>query len=129
MSARSNFKFTAGRSAFRISTRAGDLSLLQNIQTGIGAYAASCTMGTGVFARGQGSRDVKLITLLHLLQRLKMSGSIPFLPLYSFLACTWTTFPLPLHYGHTEHDYDTQAVRLRQSLYPQYRQNKFCFAI
>jgi len=87
-------------------------------------------MGTGVFARGQGSRDVKLITLLHLLQRLKMSGSIPFLPLYSFLACTGTTFPLPLHYGHTEHnDYDTQAVRLRQSLYPQYRQNKFCFAI
>ena len=52
VSARSNFKFTAGRSAFRISTRARDLSLLQNVQTGFGAHAASCKMGTGVFTRG-----------------------------------------------------------------------------
>jgi hypothetical protein len=126
VSARFNFKFTTGRSAFQISTRTRDLSLSQNVQTDNGAHAASCTMGTGVFTRGQGSRDVKLVTLLHIVPRLRMSGSIPFLSIYSFLACTGTTSPLRLHYGLTEHnDYDTQEVRLRQSLYPQYRHNKY----
>jgi hypothetical protein len=44
---------------------------LQNLQTGSGAHQASYSMGTGFFFLG-----VKLITHLHLVPRLRMSGAI-----------------------------------------------------
>jgi hypothetical protein len=41
------------------------------VQTGPGAHAASCTMGTGSLSRGQSGRGVALTTQPHLAPRLK----------------------------------------------------------
>lgn len=42
------------------------------------------------------SRDAKLTNQIHLLQRLRMSGDVPLLPIYAFTAWTETMLPLPL---------------------------------
>jgi hypothetical protein len=42
---------------------------------------------------GRNGRDVKLTTDLRKVPRLSMSGSIPLLPLYAFMAWTGTTSP------------------------------------
>ena len=53
------------------------LCVYQNVQTGCGAYPASSSMATGVLSWVQNYRNVKLITHLHLVPRLSISGAIP----------------------------------------------------
>ena len=59
-----------------------------NAQTGSGAYPACFSMGTRV--HGQ---DAKLTAHLHLVPRLKMSGAVPLLLIYAFIAWTGKTLP------------------------------------
>ena len=68
-----------------------DISLLQIIQTGSGAHLAFCSMGTGFLPRGQSRRGGRLTTHIHLVPRLRMSGAVPLLPLYAFMAWTGKT--------------------------------------
>jgi hypothetical protein len=42
---------------------------------------------------GESGWDVNLTTHLNLVPRLRMSGAIPLLPIYAFMACTRTTVP------------------------------------
>jgi hypothetical protein len=46
----------------------------------------SYSMDAGVLCREYSGRDVKLTTHLHLAPRLRISGVIPLLPLYAFVA-------------------------------------------
>ena len=72
------------------------LSVLQNVHTGSGAHPASYSMITGaLFGGGWNCRSLKLTTHLHLVPRLRMSGAIPLLPLYAFVA--WTGKALPFY--------------------------------
>ena len=70
----------------RVPVGASDSSFLQNVQTASGAHPALYSMGSGVLSRGYSGRGVKLTTHLHLVPRLRMSGAIPLIPLYAFMA-------------------------------------------
>jgi hypothetical protein len=48
----------------------------------------------GFFPGGESSRDVNLITQLHLMPRLGMNRAVPLLHLYAFMAWTGQTLPL-----------------------------------
>jgi hypothetical protein len=72
-----------------------NFSLLQNLQTDSGAQPAAYLMSIGFLSRNQTDRDIKLTTHLHLVPRLRISGAMPLLPLYTFMAWTET---LPLLY-------------------------------
>jgi len=50
----------------------------------------------GLFHRGYSNQGMKLTTHFSLIPRLRLSGAIPLLPLYAFMACTGT-LPLPLY--------------------------------
>jgi len=49
-------------------------------------HPASYYNGTGVHSRGKSGQGVKTTTYLHLAPRLRMSGAIPALHLYAFMA-------------------------------------------
>jgi hypothetical protein len=53
-----------------------------------GAYSSSCSMVTRCHWPGR-----KLTAHLHLLPRLRMSGSVPLLPIYAFIDWTGKTLP------------------------------------
>jgi hypothetical protein len=76
-----------GWSGVRIPTRAKDLPFLQNAAVQPAPYS----MGTGVLFRGAGG-GVKLTTLIHPGPRLRISGNLNLLPLYTFIARTGTVF-------------------------------------
>jgi len=61
-----------------------------------GAHPASYPMGNGVFfiCRESGW-GVRLTTNFYLVPRLRMRGATPTLPLYTLMACTERTSPLP----------------------------------
>jgi hypothetical protein len=69
-----------------IPVRERDFSLLQNVQTGFGAHSAYYSMGTRVLSRRLSGRSVKITTHLHLVTKSRISGAIPLLPLYAFMA-------------------------------------------
>jgi len=50
-------------------------------------------MGTGVLSWGRSGCGVKFTTNLHLVTGLSMSGAIPLLPLYTFMARAAKTLP------------------------------------
>jgi hypothetical protein len=60
---------------------AKDFSILQIVQTALGAHPASYSMGTEVLSRRKSGRNVKLTTHPHLVPRLKINGAMPLLPL------------------------------------------------
>jgi hypothetical protein len=66
--------------------------LLRSVQTGCGPHTAS-SVGTGVLSRGYSGRGVKLTTHFYLIPRLRMSGAVPLLRLYTFMAWTGRTLP------------------------------------
>ena len=71
---------------------AGDLPLLQNVQTGCGAHPASYSIGTGFLPGGKACRAwCGPLTSTHC-RKLRMSGAIPLLLLYTFMASRGTTF-------------------------------------
>jgi hypothetical protein len=76
---------------------ARDVCHLQNVETGPGAHPAFHSVGTGAIFHQFSGQGVKLITH-HLALLLRMSGAIPFFPLYAFMPWTEETLPLPLHY-------------------------------
>jgi hypothetical protein len=45
-------------------------------------------------------RGLVLTTHFHLVPRLKMSGAVPLLPLYAFMACAGTAFSFTLSKRH-----------------------------
>jgi len=55
--------------------------------------AASQSVGNGDRSLEQRGRSVNLTIQLHLLQRVRMSGGIPAIPLYPLMARRWTTLP------------------------------------
>jgi hypothetical protein len=57
-------------------------------------HLASYPIGTRVPSQGQSGRGVKLTTYLHIVPRLRMTGAIPLLPLYAFMAWLRTTLPV-----------------------------------
>jgi len=56
-----------------------------------GAHPASYKMNTHVLSWGVNPLDVIITNRLHLVLRLRMSGAIPLLSLYAFIAWTGTT--------------------------------------
>ena len=71
-------------------------------------------MGTGTVSHWLSGQRVKLITHHHLALRLRMSGAIPFFPLYALMAWTEETLPLPLH--HVRPRFGTHMRRHNVSL-------------
>jgi hypothetical protein len=61
--------------------------------TGCGAHPASYSLGPRHLSMQESGWSIKLTTYLHLVLRLKMSGSIHLLSLYAYMAQTGTTFP------------------------------------
>jgi len=89
--------------------------LLQNVQTGSGAYPDSCLVGTGALFCKWSSWGMEFTTQLHLIckwrrntgcyhplrtsmrvLRLRMSGALPLLHLYTFVAWKGITLYSPL---------------------------------
>lgn len=79
----------------RIPKFARNFFLPHNVYTGSRIYSASYSVGTGVLYRGYSNQRVKLVTHLHLLRRLRISGAMPVLPVYAFRVLIWTILPLP----------------------------------
>jgi len=71
-------------------------SLLKKVQTASGANPASFNGYPGLFegVKRQGS---EVTTCLHLVLRLKMSGAVPLLPIYTFMARTGKNLPCILY--------------------------------
>jgi len=64
-------------------------------------YPPSYSLGTsGSFSRVEVART-KDTMYFHLVPRLRMSGAVPFLPLYAFMTCMWTILPLPVYFTET----------------------------
>jgi len=84
-----------GWTRVRIPKRTRNFFLLHNVCTGSRVHSASYSVANGVLYRGYSNRRVKLITDLHLLRRLRMSGVMPFLPICAFRVLMWTILPLP----------------------------------
>jgi hypothetical protein len=57
---------------------------------------ATCSQGTSVLHRGQSGRSVMFTTHLYLVQKLRISGAVTLLPMYTFKAPTATTSPVCL---------------------------------
>ena len=74
---------------------AWDSSLLQNVQTGSGAYPVSMHLVPGLFPWGLSGRCLSLNTHLHLVPRLRISGVNSTLP---YPLCTFSNL-LPLILG------------------------------
>jgi hypothetical protein len=74
----------AGRSGVRIPAETTDLSLIQNVMPGVGAYPASCSMDTVCSYPGK-RRKVSEVVHVLLVSRIKLSGAIPLLPLCIFM--------------------------------------------
>jgi hypothetical protein len=88
---------------FRFPVWAGNVSLHHCVQNGSAAHPASYPMGTRVFSLGWSRRGVKLNNHLHLVQRSRMRGAIPPIPLYVFMKWCFVkhreTYLLSLHKG------------------------------
>lgn len=76
-------RLRAGRSAVWISVQVKEFPFLQDIQTDPGAHSASCATSTGILCRA-------LDTYIYLVQRLRISGTIPLFSLYIFMECSGT---------------------------------------
>jgi hypothetical protein len=70
--------------------------LLRNVCTSSAVHPASCSLDAGVLSRGENGRRVMLTTHFHVALRLRMSRATPVVSLYSFMAMTGTTLPVPL---------------------------------
>ena len=79
-----------GWTRVRIPKGTRNLFLSHNVYTGSWVHSASYSVGTGVLYRGYSNQRVKLITHLHLLRSLRMSGAIPLLPVCAFRVLIWT---------------------------------------
>jgi len=62
-----------------------DFSLLENVKTGSVAHPPSYSMVPGFFPDSKTDVACKLTTHLHIVPRLRMSGTLPQLPLHAFL--------------------------------------------
>ena len=80
-------RLRVGRALVLFPAGVTEFSLLQSAPQ-------TCAGGSGtlVFSRhrSKNGREVKLTNLFHLVPRLRMSGAIPLLPLYTFMFCTDT---------------------------------------
>ena len=74
-----------------IRARARDF--LPSAQAGCGADTVSCAVSTEALSLGYSDWGTKPTTHLHLVSSLRVSGAIPLLPLYAFMACTGQTVP------------------------------------
>lgn len=80
-----------------IPSRANNFSSLQNAQTGSGAHRAYCSIGRrGSLPEGTAGQCVKLTDHLHLVSRLRLSGTIALLPLHAFMEWTGPNLPFTL---------------------------------
>jgi hypothetical protein len=68
------------------------------VQIGPEAQPDGYAMGIGTFSVGT-EPSVRLTTRLNVVPRSRMSGAIPSLPLYAFMACTENTPMIPLMKG------------------------------
>jgi hypothetical protein len=69
------------------------------VQTGSGAHAASCTMGTGVLSPGlKRSRGMTLTTHHHLMPRSRMSRRYTSSPPNAFISCSGTALAFSTGY-------------------------------
>jgi hypothetical protein len=85
----------AGRSGVRIPAGDREFVFSKTVQIGCMTHPVSYSIAIGVLSRGYNGRDVMLTSHFHLVQRLRISGAIPLLPLYAFMAWTRTTLPVP----------------------------------
>ena len=69
-----------------------------HVKTGYGANPASCLMDNCVFPQVHGE-GVRLTTHLHLVWGLRMSGAVPLLPIYVFIAWTRKNLPFCVYYN------------------------------
>ena len=84
----------AGRSGFGIPAGANNSLFSEIVQTASGAHLTSYVIGTVGLSRGQSGRGVKLTNDFYLAPRLRMSGSVPLLHHYAFMAWTGTALSL-----------------------------------
>ena len=74
-------------------------------------HPASYSMGTGVLSWDKVAGGMKLTTNLHVVLSLRMTGAIPVLLLYAFLARTGTT--LLLYHGKCGGSLGNECVRVK----------------
>jgi hypothetical protein len=86
-----------GRSRVWIATRVRESSLVQKIHVDFTAHSFLYNRDRGHLTRDQSGKDMSLNTDLHLVRRLRTSGTISFLPLYVVMTCIATNLPLPLY--------------------------------
>jgi hypothetical protein len=84
-----------GSTRVRIPNGTRNFFLLHNVYTGSRVLWTSYSVGTDVLCRGYSNQRVKLITHLHLLRMLRMSGAMPLLPVCAFGVLIWTVLRLP----------------------------------
>jgi hypothetical protein len=66
-----------------------------NVQTGSVAHLASYSVDNVVSSKQQSGRNVKVTSVLHLVTRLRISGTIPLLSLHFFMVRGRKTLPFP----------------------------------
>jgi hypothetical protein len=77
----------ARQSGIQIPARPECYSLKKKVHTSSGTHPACYSISIGILAWGQ-SRQSVMSTHFHQAPRLKVSGAVPVLPLYAFMACT-----------------------------------------
>ena len=75
-------------SGVQIPAEERNFHISNTVQNDYGAQPASHSINTGVLSRGQNGLGVSLITHLHIVPNLRMSGVIPLLPVYVLMV--WT---------------------------------------
>jgi hypothetical protein len=73
---------------------AGEGDFFPNVQTVSGAHLASYLMGLGGSLLLRCGWGVRLVSHIYRMSRVRMSGAIPPLPLYVFVAFIRTNFPV-----------------------------------
>jgi hypothetical protein len=92
----------AARSGDRIQVKA---KISAPVQTGLGVYPASCTMGTGSLSQGQSDQDVALTAHPHLAPRIKKEysyTSTPCLGVHGLFEGELCLYRYVVHYARKE---------------------------
>ena len=90
----------------------------KTVNAGSWTHPGSRSMTIALLSRRYGGPDVKLTAQLHPVSKLRMSGTLPLLPLYTFKARTGITLPLTfcLFVNDVVSSYDYTASKLKQDI-------------
>ena len=90
---------------------AEEFLISKHVQTSPEAHTAFTLMGTGISSRGQGGRRVMLTPQRHPAPGLKMSRTIPLLPICDFVTCVGQLYPYIYIYIYRERERERETER------------------